>query len=118
MKFELPLVDAVTEESITTIKRSITRKFDYKYVLASSSIQSLLAYTPLAFGRKIWNDIMENVDIIISNIPAMTTHIYHAGAKCHWITAFAPPLANSPMNIFVHTYAGQSRIQMVTDANC
>jgi len=56
----------------------------------------------------MYNDFLENNDVVISNIPGMRKAISHCGSKIHSITAFAPPLANTPMNIYIMTYNDQT----------
>lgn len=115
-KVEMPLISELSKEQIRSIKRKVQPQLDFKCLKSVRGIQTAFTYLPYIVAKDSYWDFGKDLDIVISNIPGSKTHNFLDGKRVREIVAWAPPLVEATLNIFIHTYNGQTRIQIVSDS--
>jgi hypothetical protein len=97
--FKLPLIDDVEKDyKIVTQETSRYLKNPYYCNAAITFAKVLAEYVPMRIISKILDKFMDNVDMIITNVPGPVSPLYFAGSK---LTKLIPITSNARTRAFL-----------------
>lgn len=113
-RFPLPAGMPDPTQRLRAVHERCQRELAEPGLRYSDAVATVFTFLPDRITTRIFADLLEHIDVVVTNVPGFDHVLHLAGARVETIHAFAP-LSGAAVNVALFSYCGTCTIGVTTD---